>query len=171
MHGPDAAFSRLAFSSRLCAAPCRIGHHFQSHDSSISACLVACLLAGLVDSSNVLFQVPSSLSFVSLLLVLLARAESTTSLPSLDILLTSLCSNFPVQAGQPSPYPPSMNASLGGQRPGSQNAPSANPAGQNGTPTFNNYRFTPTQPNGPNSPGFGSPDFGGAFSQQFPPPQ
>ncbi|KAI4689003.1 hypothetical protein J4E81_007720 [Alternaria sp. BMP 2799] len=79
--------------------------------------------------------------------------------------------NFPVQAGQPSPYPPSMNASLGGQRPGSQNAPSANPAGQNGTPTFNNYRFTPTQPNGPNSPGFGSPDFGGAFSQQFPPPQ
>jgi len=82
-----------------------------------------------------------------------------------------MMNNFPVQAGQPSPYPPSMNASLGGQRPGSQNAPSANPAGQNGTPTFNNYRFTPTQPNGPNSPGFGSPDFGGAFSQQFPPPQ
>jgi RNA recognition motif-containing protein len=90
-----------------------------------------------------------------------------------------MMNSFPVQAGQPSPYPPSMNTNLGGSRPSSQSAgPSTNPAngqpgnpdGQNGTPTFGNFsRFVSPPPNGANGSGFGSSDFGGAFSQQFPP--
>ncbi|KAH8622428.1 hypothetical protein IG631_22703 [Alternaria alternata] len=93
--------------------------------------------------------------------------------------LTSLCSSFPAQAGQPSPYPPSMNTNLGGSRPSSQsagpptnpaNGQTGNPSGQNGTPTFGNFgRFVSPPPNGANGSGFGSSDFGGAFSQQFPP--
>jgi RNA recognition motif-containing protein len=90
-----------------------------------------------------------------------------------------MMNSFPVQAGQPSPYPPSMNTNLGGSRPSSQSAgPSTNPSngqpgnpdGQNGTPTFGNFsRFVSPPPNGANGSGFGSSDFGGAFSQQFPP--
>jgi hypothetical protein len=147
---------------------------FQSHDSSIllrvwsRACLLAWLIRLTFCSKCILV-----FFFESLLLVLLARAGTRLVDLLVHLANVTLCSNFPVQAGQPSPYPPSMNTSIGGQRVGGQNGtPTANPAnGQNGTPTFNNYRFTPTQPNGPNSPGFGSPDFGGAFSQQFPPPQ
>jgi hypothetical protein len=139
-----------------------------------------CVLAGLVDSPNVLFQVHFSIFFALFLVLLLARAwlVAFTTLVG-TFANVALCSSFPVQAGQPSPYPPSMNTNLGGSRPSSQSAgPSTNPAngqpgnpdGQNGTPTFGNFsRFVSPPPNGANGSGFGSSDFGGAFSQQFPP--
>jgi hypothetical protein len=41
---------------------------------------------------------------------------------------------------------------------------------QNGAQTYTNF-MSPRPNGGPASPGFGQPDFGGAFSQQFPPSQ
>ncbi|RYN33548.1 putative RNA-binding protein [Alternaria tenuissima] len=104
---------------------------------------------------------------------------SQSSIPLHVCLMLTWLHSFPAQAGQPSPYPPSMNTNLGGSRPSSQsagpptnpaNGQTGNPSGQNGTPTFGNFgRFVSPPPNGANGSGFGSSDFGGAFSQQFPP--
>ncbi|RYN85145.1 putative RNA-binding protein [Alternaria tenuissima] len=106
------------------------------------------------------------------------KVSQSSILLHVCLMLTWLHS-FPAQAGQPSPYPPSMNTNLGGSRPSSQsagpptnpaNGQTGNPSGQNGTPTFGNFgRFVSPPPNGANGSGFGSSDFGGAFSQQFPP--
>jgi hypothetical protein len=155
---------------------------FQSHESSISCVFCGVLL---LDSSNIFFKC---------LLVSPWRAcqkfcwrahgSSPCTRHAKHFANVLLCSSFPVQAAPP--YSPAgMDGSAGfparGQSSGqnlfytsADNRDGGSNSLQNGPPNgaqpYTNF-MSPRPSGGPASPGFGQPDFGGAFSQQFPPSQ